>query len=197
MNSKDKIMFAALDLFAEKGYNGVGVDQIAESVGLKGPSIYRHFKGKEDILNTLITMGETYYNERLGSDAGVNRIPESLAELKEMGLKQIGFTMHDPMVIKFRKVIAMEQFRNERFADLATKHYLTGIENMYTVIFEKMMEKEIIRLDDPRLLAMEYSAPITLLIQLCDRQPEKEQDVMERIQRHMDHFAEVYGRKLL
>lgn len=34
-------------IISEKGYDGVGVDLIAENAGLKGPSLYRHYKGKE------------------------------------------------------------------------------------------------------------------------------------------------------
>ena len=48
LTTKEKILDSALTLFSEKGYDGVGVDLIAEKVGLKGPSIYKHFKGKEE-----------------------------------------------------------------------------------------------------------------------------------------------------
>ena len=50
MTTKERILEEALTLFAEKGYDGTGVDQIAECVGIKGPSLYKHFKGKEDNL---------------------------------------------------------------------------------------------------------------------------------------------------
>ena len=50
MTTKDRIIESALILFAEKGYDGVGVDLIAENAGLRGPSIYKHFKGQEEIL---------------------------------------------------------------------------------------------------------------------------------------------------
>ena len=43
-SSREKILKSALNLFSEKGYDGVGVDLIAENCGLKGPSIYKHFK---------------------------------------------------------------------------------------------------------------------------------------------------------
>ena len=46
MPTKERILYSALDLFSEKGYDGVGVDLIAENAGLKGPSLYRHYKGK-------------------------------------------------------------------------------------------------------------------------------------------------------
>ena len=56
MPTKERILYAALDLFAQKGYDGVGVDLIAENAGLKGPSLYRHYKGKEDIFHSLIDL---------------------------------------------------------------------------------------------------------------------------------------------
>ena len=49
MSTKDRILEEALTLFAENGYDGTGVEQIAEKVGIKAPSLYKHFKGKEDI----------------------------------------------------------------------------------------------------------------------------------------------------
>ena len=52
MPTKERILYAALDLFSKKGYDGVGVDLIAENAGLKGPSLYRHYKGKEDIFSS-------------------------------------------------------------------------------------------------------------------------------------------------
>ena len=54
IKTKDKILLAALDLFSERGYDEASIDLIAEAVGIKGPSIYAHYKGKEDILDSLI-----------------------------------------------------------------------------------------------------------------------------------------------
>ena len=54
MSTKEKILEAALTLFAENGYDGTSVEQIAGIVGIKAPSLYKHYKGKEDILNALI-----------------------------------------------------------------------------------------------------------------------------------------------
>ena len=58
MSTKQRILDEALTLFAEKGYDGTGVDLIAERVGIKGPSLYKHYKGKEEILNALIDVAE-------------------------------------------------------------------------------------------------------------------------------------------
>ena len=67
MSTKEKIMDAALTLFAENGYDGTSVEQIANIVGIKAPSLYKHYKGKEDILNALIDSVEVRYEEMFGS----------------------------------------------------------------------------------------------------------------------------------
>lgn len=51
---KKAILAAACHLFAERGYTGVGMDEIGATVGITGSALYRHFRGKEMILVTLI-----------------------------------------------------------------------------------------------------------------------------------------------
>ena len=48
-----QILDAAAALFYEKGFHGVGVDEIGERVGISGPALYRHFRNKDEILATL------------------------------------------------------------------------------------------------------------------------------------------------
>src|SRR6516165_1501961 len=47
------ILQAARDLFFERSFAAVGVDEIGERAGITGPAIYRHFSGKVEILSTL------------------------------------------------------------------------------------------------------------------------------------------------
>ena len=49
MTTKQKILNEALTLFSEKGYNAVYVGDIAAAVGIKAPSLYKHYKSKKDI----------------------------------------------------------------------------------------------------------------------------------------------------
>ena len=71
MSTKEKILDAALTLFAENGYDGTSVEQIASIVGIKAPSLYKHYKGKEDILNALIDSAEARYEEMFGSEKNI------------------------------------------------------------------------------------------------------------------------------
>jgi AcrR family transcriptional regulator len=47
------ILAAAKDLFYERSFAAVGVDEIGQRAGVTGPAIYRHFRGKDEILSTL------------------------------------------------------------------------------------------------------------------------------------------------
>ena len=54
MNTKEKIMHIALDLFSVRGFSAVSVHEIAKEVGIKAPSLYKHYKSKQDIFDTIV-----------------------------------------------------------------------------------------------------------------------------------------------
>ncbi|MGN0649881.1 MAG: TetR/AcrR family transcriptional regulator [Oscillospiraceae bacterium] len=191
--TKDRILDSALTLFSERGYDGVGVDLIAENTGIKGPSLYKHFKGKEDILNALIEKVESYYEKNFGSKNNAGKIPDSMSELVTLSLKRILFTLHDPMIKRMRRMLTMEQFRSRRIAALTSKYNIDSVQGMYQQIFEAMMDKGIMKRDDSAQLAMSFASPVSLLIQLCDREPEREQESLEKIELYFKAFAQKYG----
>ena len=193
MTTKERILYAALDLISEKGYDGVGVDLIAENAGLKGPSLYRHYKGKEDIFNSLIDLVESHYAEGVNLDNKCGDSPAGMDELIEDAMERIRFTMHDDTIRKTRRILAMEQFRSERMAQLTTRYHLENMQEMYANVFVEMMEKGVLKKDDPQYLALEFVSPVSLLIHMYDRQPEREAEIMEKIRKHFEHFAKVYG----
>ena len=92
-----------------------------------------------------------------------------------------------------RKVLTLEQFRDDRARKLATKHFLTGLTEIFTHIFAGMMDKGFLRRDDPAMLAFAYTTPISALIHLCDREPEKTEEAMAQIEEFVRHFIAVYG----
>lgn len=193
--AKDRILEAALTLFSEKGYDGVGVDLIAETAGLKGPSIYKHFKGKEEILEILLDRVESYYEANFGSSMQTGKIPDTMEELLKVSLQRIQFTIHDETVKKARRILTMEQFRKPKIAQLMTKYSIDGNQGLYQSIFSSMIEKGVIRKEDPAMLAMAFTSPVTLFIQMCDREPEREAEIMEKIEAYFDYFASEYELK--
>ena len=192
MSTKERILYAALDLFSEKGYDGVGVDLIAENAGIKGPSLYRHYKGKEDIFNSLIDLVTSHYEEGFGLKNQPEELPKSMDDLIENAMGKIKFTMSDDVVRKTRRILAMEQFRSKRMAELASRYHLENLQEIYTGIFAGLMEKGILKKDEPENLALEFVAPVSLLIHMYDRQPEREEEVLYKIRKHFEHFARVY-----
>ena len=192
MTTRDRILNEALTLFAENGYDGTSVEEIADKVGIKAPSLYNHFKGKEDILNALIDAAEERYEESFGSDKCIGKLPENREEFVQSAIQRVSFTINDPMIRKIRKFLVREQFRNERFAEITTKHQLDGVQGMYTNIIKGMMSKGLFKEDDPELLATEVTAPVALWISKADRQPQCAHKCMENIERHVRHFCDVY-----
>ena len=194
MSTKQRILDEALTLFAEKGYDGTGVDLIAERVGIKGPSLYKHYKGKEEILNALIDVAEERYEEMFGSEKNIGKIPKDREEFIKATMERISFTMRDPMIRKIRMLLVQEQFRNERISEVTTRHQLDGVQRMFAKIIKGMMDEGIVRNDDPELLAVELTAPAVLQIAKSDRQPQCEEECMESIERHLQHFCDTYMR---
>lgn len=195
MPTKERLLYAALELISEKGYDGVGVDLIAERAGIKGPSLYRHYKGKDDIFNSLIDMVEARYVKGFVLNNEKGNSPESMEELIENAMEKIRFTMNDDIICKTRKILAMEQFRSKRIAELTSHYHFDNLQEMYTDIFSAMMEKGLLKQGDSSLLALEFVSPVSLLIHVYDRQPERDAEVIRMIRRHFEHFAEVYGEK--
>ena len=102
-------------------------------------------------------------------------------------------TIRDEKIIMTRKLLSIEQFRDDRARDLATKHFLTGLKEMFTPIFAGMMDKGLLRKDDPAMLAFAYTAPISALIHWSDREPEKTEEAMAQIEAFSRHFVKTYG----
>ena len=191
--TKERILAAALELFSQNGYAGTNIRELSASLGLVKSGVYKHFESKEAIWNALLDEMVAYYGEHFGSPEHLPPVPDSTEELTEMTMRMVDFTVRDERVVMTRKVLTLEQFRDARARELATKHFLTGLTDMFTGIFAGMMEKGLLRRDDPKLLALAYTAPISALIHLCDREPEKTEEAMAQIRAFSRHFGKVYG----
>ena len=192
-DTKEKIMAAALDMFSQNGYAGTNIRELTASLGLVKSGLYKHFKSKEEIWNSLLDKMIAYYDERFGSPEHLPPVPDSLEGLTAMTMQMVDFTIHDERIVMTRKVLTLEQYRDVRARELATKHFLTGLTEMFTRIFTGMMEKGLLREDDPGMLAFAYTAPISALIHLCDREPEKTKDAIAQVEAFSRHFIKTYG----
>ena len=191
--TKEMILSAALDMFSQNGYAGANIRELSLSLGLVKSGIYKHFESKEAIWNALLDRMIAYYGEHFGSAEHLPPVPDSLEDFVSMTMRMVNLTIHDEQIVKTRKVLTLEQYRDERARDLATKHFLTGLTDMFTVLFTGMMEKGLLRKDDPKMLAFAYTAPISALIHLCDREPEKTEKAIRQAEAFSRHFIRVYG----
>jgi len=191
--TKEKILDEALRQFSQKGYDGTNIRELTASLGLVKSSMYKHFGSKEDIWNALLDEMIAYYNEHFGSAENLPPVPDSLDGLVSMTMQMVNFTIHDERVVMTRKLLTIEQFRDERARKLATKHFLTGLTEMFTHIFEGMIDRKLLQSDDPKMLAFAYIAPISALIHLCDREPEKEDNIVSQIESFSRHFIKTYA----
>ncbi len=101
----------------------------------KKPCIYKHYESKEAIWNALLDRMIAYYGEHFGSAEHLPPVPDSLEDFVSMTMRMVNITIHDEQIVKTRKVLTLEQYRDERARDLATKHFLTGLTEMFTRIF--------------------------------------------------------------
>lgn len=98
-NTKEKIIYSALELFSKKVYAGTNIKEIADSVEIVKSALYRHFKSKEEIWNSLIDSMEAYCNERFGSVVKPLASVNSADEFFELTMRMVDFTIHDEKVI--------------------------------------------------------------------------------------------------
>ena len=192
-DTKERILTAALEMFSQKGYAGTNIRELSASLGLVKSGVYKHYESKEAIWNALLDQMIAYYGARFGSAEQLPPAPDSLEGLVDMTMQMVNFTVHDEKIVMTRKVLALEQFRDARARELATKHFLTGLTDMFARIFTGMMEKGLLRQDDPEMLAFAYTAPISALIHLCDREPERTEEALKQVEAFSRHFIKTYG----
>lgn len=203
MNTKKRILDEALTLFSENGYGNVYVAQIAEAVGIKAPSLYKHYKSKQDIFNAILDEMKKSYDKQASmlnisgedavSDAEVySDIGED--ELVRMATGLFLYFLHDDYAQKFRKMLTIEQFRDSELAHLLTKEYADDPLSYQSAMFSMLCEKGVLRKYDPDVMALHFYAPIYFLLTVCDREPQRETESTELLKRHIRQFSRVYGK---
>ena len=194
--TKSRILDEALVMFAENGYAGTNLRDLAARLGLSKSALYKHYESKEDIWNALLDRMIVYYEEgRFGVAGHRSKQPKSGEELLALSMRMIDFTIHDERVILTRKLLLTEQFRDERVCKMATQYFLFGTQNIFRAVFEQMMEDGLMKKEDAGMLAFMFTAPISSLIQLATREPDKREEVMKQAEDFIKYFIASYVRK--
>lgn len=192
-DTRERILASALELFSQNGYTGTNIRELTASLGLVKSSMYKHFESKEEIWNSLLDELAACYDEDFASPERMSPVPDSPEKMVAMTMRLADLTIRNEKMAKARRLLMIEQFRDERAGELAAKYFFSGFRKLFTPIFQGLMDKGLLRCSDPEMTAFAYTAPISELILLCDREPEKTAETMAQIEAFSRHFMRVYG----
>ena len=204
MDTKQRILDEALTLFSEKGYANVFVGDIAEAVGIKAPSLYKHYKSKKAIFDAIIDQMNRRFEEQAkamnisGNDASIDAsIYKSMSEdqLLKLGREFFLYFLHDDYNRKFRKMLTLEQFHDNDLAKLYSKIYVDDPLSYQGMLFGFMVTAGILKTDNVQIMTLHFYAPIYYLLTICDREPEREPEMLKLLDEHIKHFDRIYGRE--
>ena len=199
-NTKQEILKASLELFSVQGFEATSISQIADAVGIRKASLYSHFDSKQAILNAIVKEVLEQYGRhsifaRANWEKDAGNLPLTADEAVRMIQGQIRYILHDPAISRSRKMLVIEQFQNPSLAKLQTKQNYEDIMHYFTGLVGFLIRQGALAEDDPEIMAAQLCLPISVWINLCDREPEREQEVMELVERHIRQFFRLYARK--
>ena len=196
-DTKQKIIEKALELFSERGYDSVSVGEIAQAVGIKAPSLYNHYPSKQAIFEAIVASTAERYqrdtdkiqihveDDRRDASAFVHIAEEALFQKVQQIFE---YSLHDDVIRRFRKMMTIEQFRSPELGAMYSQRYVDRVVQYHAGIFRELIQAGEIREEDPQTLAMLYVAPVITLIAICDRQPEREGECLEKLRKHVGVF---------
>lgn len=195
-DTKERILRTALRLFARDGYEAVSVSAIAGELGMTKGALYKHYRNKRDIFDSIVERMVQIDAERSRQYA----VPEdtyeaapaayrevSIESIKEFTLAQFSFWTEDAFASDFRRMLTLEQYRSAEMAELYHQCISAGPVSYMADIFREMTADGLLRESEPSQLAVEYYAPMFLLIQLSDGAMDR-QEARELLNRHIERF---------
>ena len=204
MNTKEKILDEALTLFSEKGYANVFVGDIADRVGIKAPSLYKHYRNKKAIFDAIIDEMNRRFTEQAkalqinGTDAEADaEIYRNLSEdkLLKLGRELFLYYLHDDYTRRFRKMLTIEQFHDKELAKVYSKLYVDDPLSYQGMLLGLMVNAGVLKTDKVDIMTLHFYAPIYYLLTICDREPEREEQSLKMLDEHIRQFDRLYGRE--
>ena len=197
-NTKQEILEASLELFSVQGFEATSISQIADAVGIRKASLYSHFESKQAILDGIVREVLEQYAEhsifaRTDWEKDAGNLPLTSDQAVGMIQGQIRYILHDPAISRARKMLVIEQFQNPELAKLQTKQNYSDVLGYFTGLIKCLIQKGVLAEDDPEIMAAQFCLPISVWINLCDREPERETEVMELVDKHIRQFFRIYG----
>lgn len=198
MTRREQILNATLELAAQYGLRSVTLAQIAESVGMKKPSLYNHFKSKDDLVR------ETYRYVREQARAR-SKMPEvDFALLFEgKSLEQILLTLLDQYcslvldndLLRLFGVIYAERSTSPDAAQILlaeTDHMVQQV----TSLFHALSEKGKLQCNDLDMAALSFAMTVHALVdyqldelRACNEEPHDDAAMFSRARAYVSWFS--------
>jgi AcrR family transcriptional regulator len=196
-NTKEMILQTALRLFARDGHEATSVSAVTAELGITKSALYKHYKSKREIFENIVKRMQERDAER-ANEFGVPKdsfSKETVAEDRDMTLDKIKafsivqfqYWTEDEFASSFRKMLTLEQYRNKEMAGLLNQYLTGGIVSYTQDLIREVSELSHKGNKDPHILALEYFAPIYMLMNLYDNAADKE-DMVQKVGRHIDYF---------
>ncbi len=203
MTIKQKILIEALTLFSEKGYSAVYVGDIADAVGIKAPSLYKHYKSKQEIFDSCVV----FFSERMELVRNELRLPDtpkamvnyrtaSIETIVKIANNLFEFYLLDEVAAKFRKMLAIERYHNPEINKLFEDLFIDGAVKYEEKIFTDLMAAKVIKNDNPHVAALRFYTPIFYLLQKYDMYPYKIEEARVELTLMVKEFCKTYGAKV-
>ncbi len=188
-DTKQRILSEALRLFAAEGYEAVSVGSIAAAVGIRAPSLYKHYRSKRDIFDSILREMErrdTENAERFSLPTETKEAdPQgygtvSAAVLAAFCLQMFRYWTEDAFASAFRRMLTVEQYRSAEMSALYHQ-YLGAGPLQYTADLLGSAEA-----------ALALYAPMYLLYGMADRTDDRE-SALGMLESYLETWREKYG----
>ncbi|MGM9630107.1 TetR/AcrR family transcriptional regulator [Butyricicoccus sp.] len=201
MTTKERIVDEALTLFSRQGYKGTSVKNIADAVGIKDSSIYKHFKSKREIIDAIVDQMRARMDQ-MSVDAGLPQETNETAaaiygrmtveDLQQMSRKVFLFYLTDDFISRFWRLAMIEQYQNEEIYEIYRSIFFDQSIVYQTGLFAEMIRQGIFRQADPRVLAMNFYAPIYFLLSKYNGRTENVEEALQTLDMQVAEFCRIY-----
>ena len=205
MTTKERIVEEALTLFSVKGFKGTSVKNIADAVGIKDSSLYKHFKSKQEIFDTIVArVGEKI--QEMSTDMGIpseNNFEAVIAyygelsekELQELSKKIFLFYLEDDFISRFWRIANIEQYQNKEIYEVFRTMFLENSITYQSRLFEEMIKKGFFVAVSPEVMAINFYAPIFFLLSKYNGRKEEREEALVLLERQVAEFYRIYRKK--
>ena len=191
-DTKERIIDVALELFAQSGYLGTSMSDIAKQLGITKGALYKHYTGKQEILDSIVERMNKMDYERAEEYEMPETEPDGFAEtymstpiqnIRAYAMAQFDHWTKEHFSSNFRKMLTLEQYRDPKLAQLYHDYLATGPTEYMAAIFRKLTDSD----DAAMQLALEFYGPMFLLYSVYDGASDKD-SIAPMLSAHIDLF---------